>query len=114
MNAPGRAATEQQPCTFGFGACTRRDTRPYAVGGRWRCPDHTPAKLAGQLEPDTARYCLTICYCKQPECAADKRRPAAPITPNVIDFRAVASGKRREPSLAAYREAQTRTRGGAA
>lgn len=109
----GRAATGQQPCTYGFGGCQRTDTRPYQCGGRWRCPDHTPARLAGQPEPDVARYCLAICYCEDPGCAADKQRPVAPITTNAIDLNAIKSGKRRS-SPAVYREAQTRTRGGAA
>jgi hypothetical protein len=107
--AAGRAAAGQQPCTFGFGACDRTDTRPYTDG--WRCPDHTPAALAGRPEPDSKRYCLAICYCGQ---CPGRRRTVAPITANVVDFRAVASGKRREPSLARYREAQANTRGGAA
>jgi hypothetical protein len=107
----GQAATARQPCTYGFGLCDRTDTRPYAAGGRWRCPDHTPAKLAGQPEPDAARYCLAICYCGG--CLHRGARPLAPITDNIVDFRHKASGKRRS-SPAAYREARDRTRGGAA
>jgi hypothetical protein len=105
MNDPGRAATVQQPCTYGFGECGRTDTRPYAAGGRWLCPDHTPARLAGQPEPDSKRYCLAVCYCGQPECAADKRRLLTPTADNVVDIRHKASGKRRS-SPAAYRDAQ--------
>ena len=108
----GRAATEQQSCTYGFGKCDRTDTRAYAVGGRWRCAEHSPSALAGQPEPDRDRYCLAICYCKQPDCAADKRQPLAPTTDNIIDFRHKASGKRRS-SPAAFREARDRTRGAA-
>jgi hypothetical protein len=99
MNA-GQAATEQEPCTFGFGKCDRTDTRPYLVGNR--CPDHAPWALAGQPEPDSARYCLAICYCGQ---CPDRSRVVAPITANVIDFRAAASGKRRV-GPGEYRHAQ--------
>jgi hypothetical protein len=99
----GQAATERQPCTFGFGGCDRTDTRPYAAGGRWFCPDHTPAKLAGQPEPDAARYCLAVCYCGT--CPHRGKQPLAPITPNAIDLNAIKSGKRRS-TPAAYREAR--------
>lgn len=102
--ASGRAATVQQPCTY----CGRTDTRPYAAGGRWRCPDHTPAKLAGGPEPDSKRYCLLICYCGQ----CPHRRPPvlAPNRPTIIDLRNVASGKSRAGvTLAGYREAQAAT-----
>ena len=68
-------------CTFG--TCGQ-PARPYIVGPR--CPAHTPAALAGQPEPDSARYCLAICYCGQ--CST---RPVP---------------------LAEYREAQARTRTG--
>lgn len=108
MNAPGRAATVQQPCTYQLGACGRTDTRPYQCGGRWRCPDHTPARLAGHPEPDTARYCLAICYCGQ----CPHRRPAvlAPNRPTVIDLRNRASGKSRAGvTLTDYRDAQAAT-----
>jgi hypothetical protein len=33
-----------QPCS-----CGATDVRPYLYG--WRCPEHTPAKLAGHVEP---------------------------------------------------------------
>lgn len=71
-----------------------RDARLYARG--WCCPGCAPA-------PDPpGRYCLAICYCGT---CIHRGRPVAPIRPNVIDFRAVASGKRRA-GLAAYQEAQ--------
>ena len=108
--AAGEAGKPKPPCEFGFGKCDRTDNvHPYVQG--LRCPDHTPSKLAGLPEPDSARYCLAICYCGT--CPHRRARPLAPITDNVVDFRAVASGKRRS-SPAAYREAQTRTQGGAA
>jgi hypothetical protein len=109
MTAPGQVYGGQQQCSHGWGKCDRTDTHPYAAGPR--CPDHTPAKLAGLPEPDSKRYCLAICYCGQ--CPHRRARPLAPITDNVVDFRAVASGKRRS-SPAAYREAQTHTRGATA
>jgi hypothetical protein len=101
MNA-GQAATEQEPCTFGFGKCDRTDTRPYQTGGRWLCPDHTPSALAGQPEPDAGRYCLAICYCGT---CPGRRRTVAPITQNVVDLEAIRTGKRRA-SPAEYRNAQ--------
>jgi len=39
-------------------------------------------------------------------------RPLEPVAPTVVDVRAVASGRRRVRSLAEYREAQARVRGG--
>lgn len=81
-------------------------------------PDHQdrPARLfprgsyCGECVPAPefapGRYCLAICYCGQ--CVHRDRRVLAPITPNVIDFRAVASGKRRA-GLGEYREAQANT-----
>ena len=93
------------PCP---GSCGRTDTRPYACG--WRCPEHTPARLAGQPEPDTARYCAPYrCYCHRKECAS-VTGPLEPITPTVVDIRAAASGKRRVP-LGEYRNAQAQVHG---
>jgi hypothetical protein len=88
------------------GSCGRTDTRLYACG--WRCPAHTPARLAGRPEPDTARYCAPLrCYCGNCD---SYDRPLEPVTVTVVDFRAVASGKRRAP-LADYRAAQAQVRG---
>lgn len=100
--AAGKRDENEHPCTYR--SCGRLDTRPYQCGGRWRCPDHTPSALAGQPEPDSARYCLAICYCGQ--CPHSGRAPAAPIRDTVVDFRHIASGKRREPDPGRYREAQ--------
>ena len=100
MSPPG-LPSGPQPCTFGFGKCTRTDTHPYAAGDR--CPDHTPARLAGLPEPDAKRYCLAICYCGT--CPHRRARPLAPITANVIDLRAVASGKR-HTTTTGYRDAR--------
>ena len=87
------------------GSCGRDGTRLYACG--WRCPDHTPARLAGRPEPDAARYCAPgRCYCGGCPSAG---RPLDPVTRTVVDVRAVASGKRRS-SLGEYREAQAAMR----
>ena len=98
---PGQLATTSQPCLV---ACGRTDTRLYACG--WRCPEHTPARLAGHPEPDVARYCLTRCYCGQ---HTGYQRALEPITATVVDRDAIASGRRRAP-LGAYREAQAQVR----
>lgn len=90
--------------------CGSTDARPYAEG--YRCAAHTPARRAGQPEPDSERYCAPLrCYCG--ECPS-----YTPDTPyrdgeTVVDIRAVASGKRRS-TLTQYRNAQLNTRGGAA
>ena len=90
--------------------CARTDTRPYAEG--LRCPDHTPARRAGQPEPDAARYCApSRCYCR--ECPSWNPNPTHLIGETVLDVRAVASGKRRS-SLAQYRSAQQNMTSGAA
>jgi hypothetical protein len=94
--------------------CGSLDTRLYAEGHL--CPAHTPAARAGKPEPDTARYCAPArCYCGQDACPSSESfaRPLEPITANVADFRAVASGKRRS-SLEQYRSAQQNMTGGAA
>lgn len=82
----------------GFCSTPRHGERParkYARG--WCCEECAPGP-----EP-AGRYCLAICYCGQ--CDGRSRAPLAPIVPNVIDYRAVASGKRRA-RLREYREAQ--------
>ena len=93
------------------GSCGRTDTRPYACGPR--CPEHTPARRRGRPEPDSARYCAPYrCYCGRDVCDA-VIGPVEPIIGNVVDLRAVASGKRRA-GLAEYRDAQANTTGGVA
>ena len=55
---------QDRPCTgYGpAGPCGATPTRPYPAGPR--CPDHTPAALAGRPEPDAGRYCPpAICWC---------------------------------------------------
>jgi hypothetical protein len=106
MTAPAQAAAEQHPCP---GSCGRTGTRLYPGG--WRCPDHTPARLAGQPEPDTARYCAPYrCYCHRDVCGS-VTGPLEPIRLTVLDRNAIASGKRRARSLEEYREAQAQVRG---
>lgn len=96
MTAPGRVVDRVCP-----GSCGRTDTRPYACGPR--CPEHTPARLAGLPEPDIARYCAPRrCRCGQ---CPSYGRALESIRPTIVDTRAVASGKRRAP-LGQYREAQ--------
>lgn len=88
--------------------CPRADTRPYAGG--WFCPDHTPARRRGHPEPDSAAYCApNRCYCDREDCIA-VRGQVEPITPNIADFRAVASGKRRAGTVE-YRDAQAQVHG---
>jgi hypothetical protein len=90
--------------------CGSADTRLYAVG--YRCPPHTPSALAGQPEPDAARYCPPArCYCG--ECPSWTPDTTHFIGETVVDIRAVASGKRRS-SLAQYRSAQASMKSGAA
>lgn len=72
----------------------------------YRCAEHTPARLAGNPEPDSAQYCApNRCYCGN--CASWTELPA--YTDNLqrttVDVRAIASGRRRA-SLAEYRAAQ--------
>ena len=84
------------------GSCGNPDARLYPCG--YRCASCTPARRLGRPEPDSARYCAPLrCYCGG-QCGATIS-PIEPITPNVADFRAVASGKRRS-SLGEYRAAQ--------
>jgi hypothetical protein len=97
-----------EPCP-----CGSPDTRLYAEG--YLCPAHTPSARAGNPEPDSARYCAPLrCYCGSDACPSRESfaRPLEPVTANVADFRAVASGKRRS-SLEQYRSAQL-NQGGAA
>lgn len=81
--------------------CGSADVALYAAG--YRCPQHTPAALAGRPEPGQGRYCAPYrCYCGS---CPSWHRPLEPVTPTVIDARAIASGKRRS-SLTTYRNAQ--------
>lgn len=90
------------------GACycgTGDTARLYACG--WRCPAHTPARLAGQPEPGEGRYCSPFrCYCRQ--CASWTPDTTYHDGETVVDLRAVASGKRRS-GLTQYRNAQANT-----
>lgn len=105
--SPGQVVTgEQEHLCQG---CGRTDTRLYASGPK--CPEHTPAALAGLKEPDTGRYCAPArCYCGQPSCpaAASYTRPLDPIRATILDAKAIASGRRRSKSLDQYRDAQAR------
>jgi hypothetical protein len=103
--APVEPAKPDPPgrCSIGL-ACGRTDTRPYPCGPR--CPDHTPARLAGQPEPDSERYCAPgRCYCGGCESWGQRMVPGGWLGDTVVDIQAIASGKRRV-SLARYREAQ--------
>lgn len=90
--------THREPCgqIRNGRPCGRDDetVRPYLVG--WRCPECTPAAMAGKPEPGAGA-------CPLP------RRVHTPATETVIDQRAVATGKRRS-SVTRYREAQEATR----
>jgi hypothetical protein len=93
---------------------TAEGTHLYACG--WRCPAHTPARLAGRPEPGERRYCAPLrCYCGRRECGSSGSysRPLEPVTQTVVDLRTIASGKRRS-SLTQYRNARANTTGGAA
>jgi hypothetical protein len=95
-----------QSCGHGAGKCSRTSgVRMYLPG--LRCPDHTPARLAGTPEPDAARSCAPKrCYCGRcPSWRTDTVYPVGEET--VLDVRAVASGRRRS-SLRAYRAAQAK------
>lgn len=100
--APARSEDERS-CSFGFGQCDRTDTRPYMTGPR--CPDHAPWLLAGHADPASRRYCVAICYCGECLNRRPGTAPTSPVRPTVVDFRAIASGKRRS-QLGEYREAQ--------
>lgn len=84
-----------KPCnhvTEGLGVCGEPETRMYLPG--WRCPDHTPAKLAGHLEPgQTATHPIGWLP------------PSPQSESRVHDRNAIRSGKRRS-SIEAYRDAQ--------
>lgn len=96
------APAPEQPCN----RCGAVPAKPYIQGPR--CPQHTPAALAGQPEPGEGAYCAPArCYCGKPECPAfaSYARGDDAVVETVVDARAKASGKRRS-SPEAYREAQ--------
>ena len=71
----------------------------------WRCPEHTPAALAGDPEPGAGRYCAPKrCYCG--ECPWWTETTPYADGQTAVDVQAIASGKRRAKSLTAYRDAQ--------
>jgi len=86
--------------------CTATDgVHLYACG--YRCPTHTPARLAGKPEPDSAAYCAPLrCYCGT--CPSWRPDTSDFVGATVLDIRAVASGKRRS-SEAGYRSALLNT-----
>jgi hypothetical protein len=90
-------------CTYytaDAGVCGTTPTRVYLQGRR--CPDHTPARLAGRPEtvPDPARTLDGI----RAAHGMDTTRSYTPIGPTAIDRAAIRSGKRRS-TPADYREA---------
>ena len=83
-------------CT-GAADCLSTATRLYPCG--WRCPDHTPARMAGRPEPPPG-----------PGWPAGAWATPSPQSASALfDARAVASGKRRS-SLTTYRAAQAAVR----
>jgi hypothetical protein len=90
----------KRTCYCGSG----QDVHPYAEGDR--CDVHAPWARRGHPHPSQGRYCLNRCYCGR---CPNYARPLEPVTANVIDFRAAASGKRRV-GHAEYRQAQAQTR----
>lgn len=103
---PTATTSHEHPCdhhTETSGACGTKTSRRYLTG--WRCPEHTPAHLAGhpETQPDPTRTLAGL-------------RQAAGLTPGgytpagqtIVDARAVASGKRRS-NPTNYRAAQTET-----
>jgi len=80
--------TESRPCRI---CGSTDDVHPYLVGPR--CPDHTPAAMAGRPEPNAASYCPpAICWCGTCPWAA----APVPATPahTAIDDEHIRSGKR--------------------
>ena len=87
-----------QPCY-----CGSTQARWYAAG--WRCASHTPARLAGLPEPDSARYCApNRCHCGR--CPSWVPYAQTPAAPTVVDRRALLSSTGRRASLAEYRAAE--------
>ena len=84
----------------GTGYCGADAPHTYLTG--WRCPEHTPARLAGRPEQSGGDQ-------------RKERTPPAPMSASTLmDDRAVRSGKRRS-SPARYQEAKGRVdkKGGA-
>lgn len=83
---PAATDTARPPCRHWIGPEHRRcltveDVDQYLTG--WRCPDHTPARIAGRPEP-------------QPGPGYTPQDIPSPLGASaVFDERAVASGKRR-------------------
>jgi len=95
------AAASWAPKTCLCGASDEVDLFPCG----WRCPEHTPSRLAGRPEPGEGRYCApTRCYCG--ECPSyGKHVVCIDYQGTVVDLRAIASGKRRS-SPTEYRNAR--------
>jgi hypothetical protein len=87
----------REPCGHYDGTtarhCGAEDVRHYLTG--WRCPQHTPAAIAGHPEPPEGPGWPAGAW----------TTPAPDNTSALIDNRAVASGKRRS-NPATYRAAQ--------
>lgn len=83
------------------GTCGASSAAGYITGPR--CPDHTPARLAGRPEavPDPARTLEGL----RKAAGLDPTAPMTPAGETVVDARAKASGKRRS-SPQAYRAAR--------
>lgn len=75
--------------------CAAPGARQYIQG--WRCPEHTPARLAGLPEPGTGAYCAPKrCYCGEcPAYTETTHYPPSEVETWPIEARHVASGKRR-------------------
>jgi len=75
----------------GSGVCGAPSPAGYITG--LRCPDHTPARLAGRPEtvPDPARTLTGL----RKAAGVDPTAPMTPAGETVVDARAKASGKRR-------------------
>lgn len=105
----------EQLCTHWIGAesrrCNEADARDYLTG--LRCPGHTPAAMAGHIEPGQGSYCPPgRCLCGDEACPAYatyglRDRYATTVDSwAAVDARAIASGKRRS-SPAQYAAART-------
>lgn len=88
-------ANRPRVCGAGTGPCGRTDhVGLYPCG--WRCPDHTPAALAGKPEPGQGAACAPLrCYCGTcPSWTPDTPHTASGDWAR-IDARHVRDGKRR-------------------
>ncbi|MET8145668.1 hypothetical protein ABZU32_35655 [Sphaerisporangium sp. NPDC005288] len=72
------AAAAERRCgqwSTSAGRCSTPGARLYLVGPR--CPEHTPAALAGEAEPGAAAYCpLARCWCGR--CVIAEAQVSAP------------------------------------